>query len=50
MTRRWIIINKAQITKDKAVDEDGNEIDIDDIDSVPDEWNEGEDDQDRENL
>ena len=45
-----IIINKAQITKDKAVDEDGNEIDIDDIDSVPDEWNEGEDDQDIEKI
>ncbi len=29
-----IIINKAQITKDKAVDEEGNEIDIDDIDSI----------------
>lgn len=45
-----IIINKAQITKDKAVDEEGNEIDIDDIDSIPDEWNEGEDDQDIEKI
>ena len=45
-----IIINKAQITKDKAVDENGNEIDIDDIDSIPDQWNEGEDDQDIEKI
>ena len=45
-----IIINKAQITEDKAVDEDGNEIDIDDEDSIPDEWNEGEDDQDIEKI
>ena len=45
-----IIINKAQITEDKAVDQDGNEIDIDDEDSIPDEWNEGEDDQDIEKI
>lgn len=45
-----IVINKAQITDDKAVDEDGNEIDVDDEDSVPDEWNEGEDDQDIEKI
>ena len=45
-----IITNKAQITKDKAVDKDGNEINIDDIDSVPDKWNEGEDDQDIEKV
>jgi len=45
-----IIINKAQITEDKAVDEEGNEIDIDDEDSIPDEWNEGEDDQDIEKI
>ena len=45
-----IITNKAQITEDKAVDEDGNEIDIDDDDSIPNEWNEGEDDQDTEKL
>ena len=45
-----IVINKAQITKDKAVDEEGNEIDIEDIDSIPDKWNEGEDDQDIEKI
>ena len=45
-----IIINKAQITEDKAVDENGKEIDIDDIDSIPDKWNEGEDDQDIEKI
>ena len=45
-----IITNKAHITEDKAVDEDGNEIDIDDDDSIPDEWNEGEDDQDVEHI
>ena len=37
-----IIINKAEISKD--TDEDGD--DVTDIDSTPDEWNEGEDDQD----
>lgn len=41
-----VITNKAQISED--ADEDGNEID--DIDSVPDEWNDGEDDQDYENV
>ena len=41
-----IIVNSAQITEDS--DEDGNPID--DIDSIPDEWNEGEDDQDREYI
>lgn len=45
-----IITNRAQITEDKAVDEDGNEIDIDDDDSVPNVWNEGEDDQDTEKV
>ena len=45
-----IITNKAQITEDKAVDEDGNEIDIPDEDSIPDEWNPGEDDQDVEHI
>ena len=45
-----IITNKAQITEDKAVDEDGNEIDIDDDDSVPNVWNDGEDDQDTEKV
>lgn len=45
-----IIINRAQITEDKPVDEDGNELDIDDEDSIPNEWNEGEDDQDIEKV
>ncbi len=45
-----IIINKAQITDDKAVDEDGNDLDLPDEDSIPDEWNPGEDDQDEENI
>ena len=39
-----IIVNKAQITDD--TDENGNPID--DEDSKPGEWNEGEDDQDKE--
>jgi len=41
-----IIINSAQISEDS--DENGEPID--DIDSIPDEWNEGEDDQDREYI
>ena len=41
-----IITNHAEISKD--TDEDGE--DVDDIDSIPDEWNEGEDDQDVEHL
>jgi len=41
-----IIINQAQISDDS--DEEGNPVD--DIDSVPDEWNEGEDDQDIEKI
>ena len=41
-----IIINKAQISK--HTDEDGNTPD--DIDSTPDVWNEGEDDQDIEKI
>ena len=45
-----IIVNKAQITDDKPVDEDGNELDIPDEDSIPDEWNPGEDDQDIEKI
>lgn len=45
-----ILTNKAQITQDKAVDEEGNEIDIEDEDSVPNKWNEGEDDQDIEKI
>ena len=40
------IINRAEISDDK--DEDGN--DIDDKDSKPDEWNDGEDDQDEEKI
>jgi len=45
-----IITNKAQITEDKAYDEQGNEVDLKDEDSVPDKWNEGEDDQDIEKV
>ena len=41
-----IIVNSAQITDDS--DEDGNPVE--DIDSIPDEWNEGEDDQDKEYI
>ena len=41
-----IIINQAQISDDS--DKDGNSID--DIDSIPDEWNDGEDDQDIEKI
>ena len=41
-----IIINHAQISEDS--DEDGNPVD--DEDSEPDEWNEGEDDQDIEKI
>ena len=41
-----ILINKAQISKDS--DKDGN--DVTDQDSVPDKWNEGEDDQDIEKV
>ena len=41
-----IIINSAQISEDS--DKEGNPID--DEDSIPDEWNEGEDDQDREYI
>ena len=41
-----IIINSAQISDDS--DENGE--DIDDDDSTPDEWNEGEDDQDKEYI
>ena len=39
-----IIVNSAQISDDS--DEDGNPVD--DVDSIPDEWNDGEDDQDQE--
>ncbi len=41
-----IIINKAQISEDS--DKEGN--DVDDRDSTPDVWNEGEDDQDIEKI
>ena len=41
-----IITNKAQISDD--TDKDGK--DITDKDSTPDEWNEGEDDQDVEHV
>ena len=41
-----IITNHAQISDDS--DKDGKPVD--DIDSKPDEWNEGEDDQDEENV
>ena len=41
-----IIINKAEISKDS--DKNGEEVT--DIDSVPDKWNEGEDDQDIEKI
>ena len=41
-----IIVNSAQITDDS--DENGNPVE--DIDSIPDEWNDGEDDQDREYI
>ena len=41
-----IIINRAEISDD--ADENGDEVE--DIDSTPDEWNEGEDDQDIEKI
>ena len=41
-----IIVNSAQISDD--TDKDGNPID--DEDSIPDKWNDGEDDQDREYI
>ena len=41
-----IIVNSAQITEDS--DENGNPVE--DKDSTPDEWNEGEDDQDKEYI
>ena len=45
-SNKTIITNKAQITDD--ADENGNPVV--DVDSIPDEWNEGEDDQDFENV
>ena len=41
-----IIVNSAQISDDS--DENGNPVE--DKDSIPDEWNDGEDDQDREYI
>ena len=41
-----IIVNSAQITEDS--DENGDPVE--DKDSIPDEWNEGEDDQDKEYI
>ena len=41
-----IIVNSAQITEDS--DENGSPVE--DIDSIPDEWNEEEDDQDKEYI
>jgi len=43
---KYIIKNKAQISED--ADENGNPVT--DIDSIPNEWNDGEDDQDYENV
>ena len=45
-SNKTVITNKAQISED--ADENGNPID--DIDSIPNEWNDGEDDQDYENV
>ena len=45
-SNKTVIVNKAQISED--ADENGNPVD--DIDSIPDKWNEGEDDQDYENV
>ena len=45
-SNKTVITNKAQISED--ADENGNPVD--DIDSVPDKWNDGEDDQDYENV
>ncbi len=45
-SNKTVIVNKAQITED--ADENGNPVV--DVDSTPDEWNEGEDDQDYENV
>ena len=45
-SNKTIIVNKAQISED--ADENGNPVE--DIDSTPDKWNDGEDDQDFENV
>ena len=42
----YLIVNKAQITEDS----DKNGKSVEDVDSKPDKWNEGEDDQDYENI
>ena len=45
-SNKIVVTNKAQISED--ADENGNPVD--DIDSIPDKWNDGEDDQDYENV
>ncbi|MBR0428432.1 MAG: hypothetical protein IJK18_09610 [Clostridia bacterium] len=45
-SNKTVIVNKAQITDD--ADENGNPVE--DVDSIPDKWNDGEDDQDYENV
>ena len=45
-SNKTVIVNKAQISDD--ADENGNPVE--DVDSIPDKWNEGEDDQDYENV
>ena len=45
-SNKTVIVNKAQISED--ADENGNPVE--DSDSIPDKWNEGEDDQDYENV
>ena len=45
-SNKTVIVNKAQISDD--ADEDGNPVE--DVDSIPDKWNDGEDDQDYENV
>ena len=45
-SNKYVIVNKAQISED--ADEDGKPVN--DVDSVPDKWNDGEDDQDYENV
>ena len=45
-SNKAVIVNKAQISDD--ADEEGNPVE--DVDSTPDKWNDGEDDQDYENV
>ena len=45
-SNKYVIVNKAQISED--ADKDGKPVE--DIDSTPDVWKEGEDDQDYENV